>query len=162
MIKKLVALFILLIIFSKVLWAQNIKPEDVVSINPVTKVKHTKNGTEINTDVILSIKNSWHINANKPNDNSLTPTVLIIDSSSNYKVQKIEYPPAEMVKLQFSENELALYEQEAVITVVLNVEKNFKKRPIMLTGQLQYQPCNDQTCLFPVSKPFKFEVKLKK
>ena len=66
-----------------------------------------------------------------------------------------------MVKLQFSENELALYEQETEINVVLNVEKNFKKKSFTLAGKLQYQPCNDQTCLFPVNKSFKVEVKLK-
>jgi len=161
MIKKIIALSISLIFLSTALYAQNVKPEDVVNINPVTKVKHTKNGTELNINFILSIKDSWHINANKPSDPSLTPTVLKIDSSAIFTVKEITYPPAQMVKLQFSENELALYEQEAVINVVLGVEKNFKKKSFTLTGQLQYQPCNDQTCLFPVSKPFKVEVKLK-
>ena len=77
-------------------------------------------------------------------------------------MQKIEYPPAEMVKLQFSENELALYKTEATIKAVLTVNKNFKGKKLTINGMLQYQPCNDQTCLFPVSKSFKFELKLKK
>ena len=161
MIKKTIALSVSLIFLSTALFAQNVKPEDVVNVNPVTKVKHIKNGTEININFILSIKDSWHINANKPGDPSLTPTVIKIDSSSIFTVKGITYPPAQMVKLQFSENELALYEQEAVINVVLGVEKNFKKKSFTLTGQLQYQPCNDQTCLFPVNKLFKVEVKLK-
>ena len=161
MIKKINALFISIIFLSISLFGQNIKPLDIVSINPVTKVKQTKNGTEIDINFVLSIKDKWHINANKPNDQSLIPTVLKVDSSSVYSVKRITYPPAQMVKLQFSENELALYEQEAVINVILNLEKNFGKKTFILTGQLQYQPCNDQTCLFPVSKPFKVEVKLK-
>ena len=161
MIKKINTLFIPIIFLSISLFGQNIKPVDVVSINHATKVKQTKNGTEIDINFVLSIKDKWHINANKPNDQSLIPTVLKIDSSSVYSVKGITYPPAQMVKLQFSENELALYEQEAVINVILNVEKNFGKKTFILTGQLQYQPCNDQTCLFPVSKPFKLEVKLK-
>ena len=161
MINKLVAISISIMFFSKGLLAQNIKPEDVVSINPVTKIEHTKNGTKLDINFVLSINNTWHINANKPNEPSLTPTILKIDSSSVYSIDKITYPPPQMVKLQFSENELALYEQEAVINVALNVEKNFNKKSFTLAGELQYQPCNDQTCLFPVNKPFRVEVKLK-
>jgi DsbC/DsbD-like thiol-disulfide interchange protein len=160
MIKKLANISISIIFLSTALFAQNIRPEDVVSIAPVTKVKHTKNGTQLDINIILSIKNTWHINANKPNDQSLTPTILKIDPSSIYSTDKITYPPPQMMKLQFSENQLALYEQEAVISVILSVEKNFKKKSFILTGELQYQPCNDQTCLFPVNKPFKLEVKL--
>jgi DsbC/DsbD-like thiol-disulfide interchange protein len=160
MIKKLANISISIIFLSTALFAQNIKPEDVVNIAPVTKVKHTKNGTQLEINIDLSIKDTWHINANKPNDQSLTPTILKIDPSSIYSTDKITYPPPQMMKLQFSENELALYEQEAVISVILSVEKNFKKKSFILTGELQYQPCNDQTCLFPVNKPFKVEVKL--
>ena len=161
MIKNIVVLSFLLIFFSSVLSAQNITPIDVVSINPVVKINHNVNSAEVSINFILNIKDTWHINANKPNDQSLTPTVIKIDSSSFYSVREITYPPAQMVKLQFSENELALYEQETEINVVLNVEKNFKKKSFTLAGKLQYQPCNDQTCLFPVNKSFKVEVKLK-
>ena len=161
MIKNIVVLSFLLIFFSSVLSAQNITPIDVVSINPVVRINHNVNSAEVSINFILNIKDTWHINANKPNDQSLTPTVIKIDSSSFYSVREITYPPAQMVKLQFSENELALYEQETEINVVLNVEKNFKKKSFTLAGKLQYQPCNDQTCLFPVNKSFKVEVKLK-
>jgi hypothetical protein len=65
-----------------------------------------------------------------------------------------------MVKLQFSDKDLALYEQEAEINVVIEVNKNFTKKMLNIIGQLQYQPCNNQTCLFPVSKPFTVKEKL--
>ena len=160
MIKKLVIISISIIFLSSALFAQNIRPEDVVSITPVTKVKHTKNGTQLDINFVLSIKDTWHINANKPNEPSLTPTEIKIDSSSFYKVISIKYPPPEMVKLQFSDKDLALYEQEAEINVVIEVNKNFTKKMLNIIGQLQYQPCNNQTCLFPVSKPFTVKEKL--
>ena len=160
MIKKLVIISISIIFLSSALFAQNIRPEDVVSITPVSKVKHTKNGTQLDINFVLSIKDTWHINANKPNEPSLTPTEIKIDSSSFYKVIGIKYPPPEMVKLQFSDKDLALYEQEAEINVVIEVNKNFTKKMLNIIGQLQYQPCNNQTCLFPVSKPFTVKEKL--
>jgi uncharacterized protein len=160
MIKKLATISISIIFLSTVLLAQNIKPEDVVSITPVTKVKHTKNGILLDINIVLSIKDTWHINANKPNDPSLTPTEIKFDSSSFYKVISINYPPPEMVRLQFSDKDLALYEQEAEINVVIEVNKNYNKKTLNIEGHLQYQPCNNQTCLFPVSKPLNVKAKL--
>jgi hypothetical protein len=81
MINKLVIISISIIFLSSALFAQNIRPEDVVSITPVTKVKHTKNGTQLDIDFVISIKDTWHINANKPNEPSLTPTEIKIDST---------------------------------------------------------------------------------
>ena len=98
MIKKLVITSISIIFLSSALFAQNVRPEDVVSITPVIKVKHAKNGTQLDINFVLSIKDTWHINANKPNEPSLTSTEIKIDSSSFYKVISIKYPPPEMVK----------------------------------------------------------------
>lgn len=154
--------YLLLILFAAYnLNAQDIKPEDVVNISANSKIIPQQDWLEINVSFILDIKNSWHINSNKPEDPSLTATVLKIDKSKEYAVQKISYPPAEFVKLQFSENELALFEEQAVIKAVLIIGKNFNRNELTLKGTLQYQPCNDQTCLFPVSKPFGIDIKLK-
>ncbi len=158
-----VSVFILLIIlFAKInIFSQNVSPESVVDVTSNSTIKKTKAGTEISLEIILSIKNSWHINANKPLYESLTPTVVKFDRSKDFAVQSIKYPPAEMVKLPFSNNELALYKTQAKIKVVLLVDKKFTGKKLNIKGTLQYQPCNDQTCLFPVSKPFTFDIKLK-
>jgi hypothetical protein len=158
---KLLIILLFVLITGNNLIAQDVKPEDVVKITTTSKVIHQKEWNEINIHFILDIKKSWHINSNKPEDPSLTATVLKIDKSKEYAVQKISYPPASFVKLQFSESELALYEEQAVIKVVLITGKNFDSKKLLLKGSLQYQPCNDQTCLFPVNKPFIEEIKLK-
>ena len=160
--KKILITFISVIFFSIGIFAQNIKPEEVVDISYVANLTKSKVKTAIDINFNLKIENTWHINANKPIDNSLTPTVLKIDPSSNYEIRKIEYPPAEMMKLQFSENELALYETEATIKAKLIVREDYKEKNLIINGELQYQPCNNQTCLFPVSKPFSIKIKLEK
>ena len=159
--KNLLLALIALMFYTIGLPAQSIKPEDVVIITPITKVKNTKNGTVLNIDFLLKILKTWHINANKPNDPSLTPTEFKFDSSSFYKVTSINYPPPEMVKLQFSDKELALYEQETEINVVIEVNNNFNKKTLNIEGHLQYQPCNNQTCLFPVNKLLNVKARLK-
>lgn len=160
-LKFLMTYLLLIFLFGCNLNAQDIKPEEVVKISTTSKVITKQDWVEINVNFIIDIKDSWHINSNKPDDPSLTATVLKIEKSKEYAVQKISYPPASFVKLQFSEDELALYEEQAVIKVVLIIGKNFGAKKLLLKGSLQYQPCNDQTCLFPVNKPFGEEIKLK-
>ena len=160
-IKTLTLVTSILFIYSTAVFCQNIKPENVVDVSSKSTLSKTKYGTEVALDVILGIKDSWHINANKPLDESLTPTVIKFDKSKDFAVQGMKYPPAEMVKLSFSENELAVYEMQATVKTKLLVSKNFKGKTLTVKGSVQYQPCNNQTCLFPVSKPFTLELKLK-
>lgn len=155
-------LILLIILLTKInIFGQNVSPESVVDVSSNSTIKKNKAGTEISSEIILSIKDSWHINANIPLEESLTPTVVKFDQSKDFAVQNIKYPPAKMVKLPFSNSELALYKTQAKIKVVLLVDKKFTGKKLNIKGTLQYQPCNDETCLFPVNKPFSMDVKLK-
>lgn len=67
-----------------------------------------------------------------------------------------------MEKLAFSETQLALYENEVIIKVQIKVNKRTGNLPLKLEGAIKYQPCNNQTCLFPTSKPFSISLESKK
>ncbi len=161
---KNIFVYIIWIIFCLVLNikinGQNISSKDIVNVKVISNKTLNKNDT-INVDVVLNIKDNWHINANKPLDDYLTPTVLTIKDTSNIHIAGVEYPVPILAKLNFSQTQLALYEDEAAIKLKIIIKKNFKKSELKLNGTVQYQPCNDQTCLFPVSKQFSFELHLK-
>jgi thiol:disulfide interchange protein DsbD len=159
---KYVALVIsILFLYNAETFSQDVKPESVVDISSRSTVNKSSNGTEIELKVILIIEDTWHINAHKPTDESLTPTSVQFDKSKDFAITGIKYPPAEMLKLQFSNQELALYETQATVKTKIIVSKNYKGKELTVKGTLQYQPCNNQTCLFPVKKPFSFDIKLK-
>ena len=147
--------------FGKESLCQGASPNDIVGIKVKTSGESNRNGI-VEADIILEIKKGWHINADKPLDDYLTPTVVSIKDTVNVNLISIKYPPPLLSKLKFSGNELALYENEAVIKLQLRIKKGFKKLSLKINGGVQYQPCNDQTCLFPVSKPFSIELKFKK
>jgi len=157
----LIISIVLFFIISPTNYGQNISPKDVVSIKVKTNRILDRTKT-VNLEVVLSIKDGWHINANKPLDDYLTPTVVSINDTSNVRVVNEEYPAPSFVKLKFSQTQLVLYENEAVVKLKLKIKKGFKKSNLKLEGKVQYQPCNDQTCLFPVSKSFSFELRFKK
>ncbi|HKJ82268.1 MAG TPA: protein-disulfide reductase DsbD domain-containing protein [Ignavibacteriaceae bacterium] len=159
---KYIALVIsILFLYNPDIFSQSVKPESVVGISSKSTVNKTTNGTEIELKIILNIEDTRHINAHKPTDESLTPTSVKFEKSKDFAITGIKYPPAEMLKLQFSNQELALYETQATVKTKIFVGKNFKEKELTVRGNLRYQPCNNQTCLFPVSKPFSFEIRLK-
>lgn len=136
-------------------------PDKVVEVNVKTpKVVYTNK--ESNIEVILQIKDGWHINSDKPLDDNLSPTVVSLNNNPEVKIVKISYPDPIITKLQFSQSQMALFEGEAVVKIQLMVNKGVKEKTIKLKGEVQYQPCNNQTCLFPTSKTFTIELKLKK
>ncbi len=140
---------------------QNNSPKDVVDIG-VKKGGPVAAGESFTVEVNLDIKDGWHINANKPFDDYLSPTVISIKDTSEAEVLKVKYPAPLIKKLSFSSSDLALYENTVEITLEMKVRKGVKAQKLELKGELQYQPCNDQTCLFPVSKEFTITIPLKK
>jgi DsbC/DsbD-like thiol-disulfide interchange protein len=134
--------------------------DKVVNINlsPVTKT--IKTGSLVELDLLVNIKEGWHINSDKPLDPNMVPTVVSLRDTSVYKIKNIKYPLPHIKKLAFSENELSLYEDAAAVKIQLIIDKNYNKKNININGEIQYQPCNDQTCLFPFTKSFSANLKI--
>jgi thioredoxin:protein disulfide reductase len=150
MINKMLFLCCLVIITWGNLYSQD-KNNDIVDIR-LSSVPDTLNKNYFNVFVNISIKDGWHINSNKPLDDYLSPTNINLIDTAGITIIKIEYPPEMITKLQFSDSELSLYEGMANIKITLKVDDNFIKNKKKVGLELDYQSCNNQTCLFPVQK----------
>ncbi|MHB8579687.1 MAG: protein-disulfide reductase DsbD domain-containing protein [Ignavibacteriaceae bacterium] len=137
-------------------YPQNISPEKIVDIKVKTSRIPLKKDGIIDVYLILKIKQGWHINSDNPLDSNLSPTSIKFKDNPNFKVVKISYPPPLLKKLSFSDSESALFENETTIKVVLKPILKAVKGKILVKGEVNYQLCNDETCLFPISKPFNF------
>ncbi len=149
-----------LIFFTGIIFPQSTSDKVVDVKVKVPKVVSSNKITE--AEIILQIKNGWHINANKPLDENLSPTVISFKNNPNIQIKKIIYPEPVITKLQFSQSQMALYEGEASLKIQFMVKKDFKAKALKVDGEVQYQPCNNQTCLFPTSKNFSISLKIKK
>ncbi len=149
-------ILLILIIFT-IFFSRNSFPQDtpgnIVDAKLFSINKIIKKDSVIDLKLLVEIKKGWHINSNKPLDPNLVLTVVSLDTSF-FKIIEIKYPQPYIKKLSFSENELSLYENEAVIKIRILIDKNYKLRNLNVNGKIQYQPCNDQTCLFPLTKKF--------
>jgi hypothetical protein len=127
------------------------KNNNIVDIS-LSSVPDTANNNCFTVFININIKDGWHLNSNKPLDEYMTPTSVRLTDTTDIKVVKIEYPPEMIAKLQFSDSELSLYEGMVSIKVILKADDVFIKNKKIAEFELEYQSCNNQTCLFPVQK----------
>ncbi|MEJ2616129.1 MAG: protein-disulfide reductase DsbD family protein [Ignavibacteriaceae bacterium] len=156
---RLLKVLLIFVFLSRLNFSQD-TPDKIVDVKLSTITKSIETGSVVNLALLLNIKEGWHINSNKPLDPNLVPTAVNLKDTSAYKLKEIKYPQPELKKLAFSENELSLYEYEAVIKIQIVIDKNYSKKNLIIKGKIQYQPCNDQTCLFPFSKDFSVNLKI--
>lgn len=98
--------------------------------------------------VQINLKPGWHINAHKTLQDSLIATQLINNNPDIFSLSNIQYPSGMIKKLTFSDESIAIYENQIDISALL--EKNTQE---IATPQLtlKIQACSDKVCLAPTS-----------
>ncbi len=105
-------------------------------------------GTQLKLAMKVSIGNEWHINSKNPKDEFLIPTEFEI-SSTEFTVDKVIYPEAKDIKLEFSEDPLSVYEGEVYFAALLNLKDDVQVGKYLIVVTLNYQACDNSTCLPP-------------
>lgn len=102
----------------------------------------------VNNQVIvnLSLDRLWHINANKPLQDSLIATNITTDN--NWTIKQFNYPQGELIKLGFSDEKISVYKNQVVIKINLENTSSIQTLP---TLKLTLQACSDTVCLPPTS-----------
>jgi len=104
--------------------------------------------------VKVDIKEGWHINAHKPLQNNLMPTLLIInENDEDWTLGEVRYPEPQIRRLGFQQAELALYEGTIELKARL-MHKNFPPEKNVVISQLKLQACNNNLCLPPETLAF--------
>ncbi|MCH9807630.1 MAG: DUF255 domain-containing protein [Alphaproteobacteria bacterium] len=99
--------------------------------------------------VILKLAPGWHINANKPTEDFLIPTVVKVSNADSNNTGAIDYPTAIKRKLGFHPQPLDLYEGTVAIEVPASQLSAKPTTAQRLT--LSLQACSDSLCLEPES-----------
>jgi uncharacterized protein len=131
---------------------RNTYSQDNVADISITTVPDSVSKNNFTVFINIDIKKGWHLNSSKPLDDYLTPTKINLKDSTGIRIVNIEYPPEMITKLQFSDSDLSLYEGIVTIKVYLEASDAFLNKKRKAELELDYQSCNNQTCLFPVQK----------
>ena len=143
----------IIIISANTLYAQFGNNEPIVNIKPYLSVDKVAAGDAFKLAIKTTIKNGWHINSNKPNDDFLIPTKLDIINPNKgfFNLENVIYPAAQEVKLGFSDKPLSAWEDDIIIVGILKVPTDIKPGDYKLIVKLSYQGCNNSTCMAPTS-----------
>ncbi|MCH8326573.1 MAG: thioredoxin fold domain-containing protein [Bacteroidetes bacterium] len=125
--------------------------KDVIQIKTFNSFDKIYQNSEFLLALKINVDEGWHINSNTPNEDYLVPTKLSILSKDGIieKVDKILYPEPEDIQLAFSKIPLSVWQGEALIGAKIKLKDNVKPGKYKLIVNLDYQACNNNTCLAP-------------
>lgn len=135
-------------------------PPAVVSARTVLATNAVHPGQSAKLAVLARIEPGYHINDHKPSLDYLIPTKVEFDASPNLQVEKVVYPRGKMVKFDFLDSPISVYEGEIHLGSLLKVGSSVKPGNYPLRGKFMYQACNDHACLPPTSVPFEVSVRV--
>lgn len=117
-------------------------------------------GSTIDIAIIADVQHGFHINANKPSEEYLIPTVIKFKSLENASFDKVFYPKEKMARFSFSEEEVAVYEDRVVFFSKVTFSNVIPVGNVLIEGTLSYQACNDQNCFAPTDVNFEIPLEI--
>ena len=154
--KKIFTLSLLFI--SQIVFAQ-FGQTDLVKIKLAQNNLKVNAGSKFKVTLEAHIKESWHINSNKPNDDFLIPS-KVTAKSDKATLENIVYPKPKELKLEFSEKPVSVFGGDVKFELTFFVDKNASSGKYSIPVKFDFQACNDQTCMPPadVKENLTFEV----
>jgi len=102
----------------------------------------------------VEVKEGYHIQANKVNDEFLIPTTVEVVTDKNIEQGKQSFPVAKKFKLEGTNNFLDVYDGNFQITIPFKTQWRVKKGKYELQVKFRYQACDFKSCLFPKTIEF--------
>ena len=107
-------------------------------------------GGEFQVILNLQIKPGWHAYANPTGVAEIPPTRVTLAEVQGASIVKVDYPAGEMKLLASSGKEkVAVYEGKQQFVVHLKIDPATKAGALNLRLTVQYQACDDRSCLAP-------------
>ena len=129
-------------------------PPQVVAVRPTTPEGTVRPGGRVHLLLELEITPPWHINAQKPLEDFLIATDVLLAEGTPAKLAAAHFPEPEVVKLTFSEQPMAVYTGKIPVRLELEIPANTTAGPLELQGLVTSQACNDEMCMPPADTPF--------
>lgn len=131
---------------------------------PIVKVKakeaFVKTGNGSTITIVVEVKEEYHIQANKVNDDNLVPTKLEFQPKDGFIIKSIDYPAAKKFKLDGTDASLDVFDGKFEIHTLFVTGAQLPTGVHTLDAKLSYQACNSKQCLFPRSVEFPVNIQV--
>lgn len=141
----------IIIVFTLSVFAQPGNQEDLVKIKTYSSFDKVYSGSEFKIALEVDIAENWHINSNKPYEDYLIATELIIPENKYFSLTKVSYPEPHDFKFGFSDSPLSVHEGTIFIGGLIKVSDKTAPGTYPLIVELGYQACNNMSCMAPTS-----------
>jgi thioredoxin:protein disulfide reductase len=132
---------------------ESLRPNEIVQPSAYVSLAPVPRGRAFEIAIVAHIHAGYHINAHKPTLDYLIPTEVTPALPQGIALTDAVYPEGQMMKFPFSPTELKVYEGQAVFRLRLHATADATLGPRDIPLQLEYQACNDRSCLPPVKVP---------
>ncbi len=154
-----VFLLVLMAAFHTDLLAQESSGADAVaSEEPVTIEAYSSRtaiapGEDFRVLIKFIIDEGWHINSDRPFQEYLIPTNVVMNEESPFQTKKITYPAGEKMTFAFSPDEpLSVYSGAVWAELDVAPFLNAAAGSALLEIDVTSQACNDRLCLAPTTQ----------
>jgi hypothetical protein len=124
-----------------------VKPEVYVSLDPAGR------GSSFQIAVVMKIRTGFHVNAREKSEEYLIATDLKSDLPAGFSSREVSYPKGQLEKFAFSKTPLNVYQDTAVLRMLVTVLANAPLGEQHIPLKLRYQACSTEICLPPVTVP---------
>ena len=108
-----------------------------------------KPGGKVTLTLTVAIAPGYHINANKPDDENMIPTVFTAKAVPGVTFGKPVYPTPTQVTESYSPKPLKVYQGKAIISIPVTIARTAKPGRLSVGGDVEVQACNDTSCFPP-------------
>lgn len=133
----------------------------VTVVAPSSAVR-LKAGQSAVVPVKVQVPAGWHIFGAQPLVGGVKPAVLTLGNAAGVTVLPITLPSAKKVHVGALNADANVYENTFTVQVKVKADAGATPGARSLSGQLSYQACSDQKCLFPKKLSFSVPVNVVK
>jgi len=108
----------------------------------------------------VTVDEPWHVNSNQPHDEFLIPTTISLDPPEGMNVGRFSFPAPLLKKFEFSDTKLSIFEREFYVLSSITIPPSIQPGEFEARGTIEYQACNDSSCLPPQREPFKITMQV--
>jgi DsbC/DsbD-like thiol-disulfide interchange protein len=111
--------------------------------------------------ITFTIRDGYHIQANKPLDVNLIPTELTIIPSGEFMIYEPKFPAPVPFQLKNDPEAMMVFDGKLEILLPIVVRENTKNGSYQIKGNLKYQACDSVKCYFPRNVLFEVPVQVR-
>jgi thiol:disulfide interchange protein DsbD len=129
---------------------QAVRPTAVLT--PLAEHDAARSGREVRLALRVVLPSAdLHVQANKPREAGLIPTVLTIDAPAGVTIEELVYPESTEFSVAGFDRPLLVYGHDFVIGVRARVAASVPLGTVTVPARVRYQACDNLLCYVPLT-----------